>query len=135
MLSADDFALKLKENYSFIPHGTLLYKYKTADRTFGVYRTSCYDPGFLEYQDKLQNLMLLFIEGASQLVLEGEDDYQRWLFYLTYESISAPDGTNRYVFVGCLDAYKLVCITATVPGTYLGFYTDTPTYSFPVLYN
>ena len=106
ILHSEEFSSLLDKQARFLPHGTLLHKYKLGERTFEMYRTSCYDPGFLEYQDKLQNLMLLYIEGASQLLLEGEDDYERWMFYLTYESVPVSGGSNRYLFVGCLDAYK-----------------------------
>ncbi|KAI6650628.1 Histone acetyltransferase type B catalytic subunit [Oopsacas minuta] len=106
LLNTDEFSSQLDKQVRFQPHGTLLHKYKVGDRTFQIYRASCYDPGFLDYQNKLQNLMLLFIEGASQLVLEGEDDYFRWLFYLTFECIPVSGGNDRFVFVGCLNAYK-----------------------------
>ena len=106
ILHPEDFSSLLDKQSRFLPHGTLLHKYTLGERTFEIYRTTCYDTGFLEYQNKLQNLMLLYIEGASQLVLEGEDDYERWIFYLTYECVPVSGGGNRYVFVGCLDAYK-----------------------------
>ena len=106
LLKSDEFSQKLKQEEAFQPHGTLLLKYTVRERAFELYRTSCYDQGFLAYQEKIQNLMVLYIEGATQLVLEDEDDYDRWMFYIIYEKTKSSDGVITYTFVGCLNAYK-----------------------------
>jgi histone acetyltransferase 1 len=75
----NDFQLYLA-NPSFNPPGEIIDSYHVNSNTYSVYKSSLEDEDTITLVDRLQLLVLLFIEGGSYI--DTSDD--RWQIYILY---------------------------------------------------
>jgi histone acetyltransferase 1 len=67
-------------NPSFSPPGEIIDSYVMNSNTYTVYKASLHDQDAVTLVDRLQLLILLFIEGGSYI--DSSDD--RWQIYVLY---------------------------------------------------
>ena len=99
----NEFVSSLNDESSFTPFGELVssFKLKTDDKLeeFGVYRADTSIPGFKEYHERMQTLILWFIDAASYIL-----DDERWDYFILHQHIS--NGEKMYPFIGFATVYR-----------------------------
>lgn len=104
-LSQDEeaFTAKLSCDHSFHPSGSLLHSYTGDDnRSYHIYHTETATDHFLEWHQKLQGLLLFFVDAAS--FIDSHDT--KWHYFTLHEKfVSVATGTEAYAFVGYMTVY------------------------------
>lgn len=106
--SLDQFSHRVKEDPDFTPHGDRVYQYRRAlgdgnERLFEMFNPSMSrNPGFKEYHERMQTLIMWFIDAASYIDVDDE----KWEYYTIYEKVSDCKGKNVYYFVGYCTVYN-----------------------------
>ncbi|KAI6359327.1 histone acetyltransferase 1 [Pyricularia grisea] len=90
------------------PPGEILSEFDGADGAkFEIRRSSLADDATRQIIDRVQLLILLFIEGGSYIGTDTNDSLDRWdIFFLYNKKPSKTDGTSRYQFAGYSTVYK-----------------------------
>lgn len=103
MTDLDLFVSSLKKETSFVPFGNLVSSFQLQDedtvKEFGVYRADTSIPGFKEYHERMQTLILWFIDAASYI----EDD-ERWDYFVLHQHVKGED--KMYPFIGYATVYR-----------------------------
>ncbi len=102
---------KLPIDRQFKPYGTKIHEYArqvgSTSRSFEVYKidstmSEFTNPKFLEYIDRVQTMLVFFIETAS--FVDTEDS--QWTFFLVYEKRKLSNSEFRYSTIGFLSMYN-----------------------------
>lgn len=104
MTDLDEFISSFDDESSFTPFGELAssFEMEIDDKLaeFGVYRADTTTPGFKQYHEKMQTLILWFIDAASYIL-----DDERWDYFVLHQHIS--DGEKKtYPFIGFATVYR-----------------------------
>merc|ERR1719419_1734449 len=107
MTNSDQFLSCLKEEESFKPFGELIHSHKVnkggEERTYEIYKTGIEAPGFRDYHERIQPLLLFFVDAASYI----DADDEKWIFYLVYEKYRSKDSGNQmHAFAGYMTVYN-----------------------------
>lgn len=101
----DEFVSSLSQESSFKPLGELLSSFSIENggqkETYGLYRADSTTPGFKEYHQRMQTLILWFIDGASYI----DDEDERWDYYVLHRHLDE-DGKKYFPFVGYTTVYR-----------------------------
>jgi histone acetyltransferase 1 len=107
---------KLVADRQFKPYGAKVHEYtrevksangSSSSRSFEVYKIDATmpeftNPKFLEYIDRVQTMLVFFIETAS--FVDTEDP--QWTFFLVYEKRKLSNSEFRYATIGFLSLYN-----------------------------
>ncbi|GIY90632.1 histone acetyltransferase type B catalytic subunit [Caerostris darwini] len=101
----DAFIDSLNEESTFEPLGELLNTFSIKndgrEETYGIYRADNSTHGFIEYHEKMQTLILWFIDAASYI----DETDERWDYFILHQHIK--DGSSDYYpFVGYATVYR-----------------------------
>lgn len=90
------------------PPGEILSEFDGVDGAkFEIRRSNLADDASRQIIDRVQLLILLFIEGGSYIGTDTTDSLDRWdIFFLYNIKPSTTDGTSRYQFAGYSTVYK-----------------------------
>lgn len=90
------------------PPGEVLSEFDGTDgATFEIRRCSLADPATRQIIDRVQLLILLFIEGGSYIGTDVNDSLDRWdIFFLYHKKPSTTGGVSRYQFAGYSTVYR-----------------------------
>lgn len=92
----------------FRPPGALVHSYNRKGRKFEIWAGSLLEPKVREALDKIQILVLLFIEAATYIKTDDVDwTLERWKVYFLYEVIGdTTDTSSPYSFAGYATTYR-----------------------------
>ncbi|CAG0915935.1 unnamed protein product [Notodromas monacha] len=105
MTNPDDFLKLLDEEHKFKPFGSKVHSFTREDNdgSYEIYRCDLItSPGFLEFHERLQTFVLLFIDGGSYI--DTDDD--KWQFFILYEKYKDETGVPRYAVAGYSTIYE-----------------------------
>ncbi|KAF2270294.1 histone acetyltransferase type B [Lojkania enalia] len=92
---------------SWKPPGKLLRSFALLGKQYEVWTTSLADPVALQMFRNIQILVLLFIEGGSQLELDEDWTLERWTLYLLYEVTPLKNqSVSPYTIAGFSTSYR-----------------------------
>ncbi|KFM63409.1 Histone acetyltransferase type B catalytic subunit, partial [Stegodyphus mimosarum] len=99
----DSFTASLNKESSFQPYGKILSSFTLESEVkeeYGIYHADITTAGFKEYHEKMQTLILWFIDAASYI----DDEDERWDYFVLHEHIN--DNGGLYPFVGYATVYR-----------------------------
>ncbi|GFQ73880.1 histone acetyltransferase type B catalytic subunit [Trichonephila clavata] len=101
----DAFVESLKDESSFEPFGELLGSFSIEngeeEESYSIYKADNTAPGFLEYHQRMQTLILWFIDAASYI----DEEDERWDYFILHQCVK--DGDKKlYPFVGYATVYR-----------------------------
>ncbi|XP_055936141.1 histone acetyltransferase type B catalytic subunit-like [Argiope bruennichi] len=101
----DAFKESLNKESTFQPYGEMLSCFCIENggkkETYGIYRANCNTPGFLEYHQRMQTLILWFIDAASYI----DESDERWDYFVLHQHITDGD-TKLFPFAGYATVYR-----------------------------
>lgn len=104
----DQFSHLIRSDASFVPHGEIVHQYKRTYKDGSEHLFEMYNPcisrypGFREYHDRMQTLIMWFIDAATYI----DPDDEKWEYYTIYEKVSDDTGKHLYYFVGYCTVYN-----------------------------
>lgn len=101
----DEFVSSLSKESSFKPLGESLGSFSIENggqkETYGVYRADSTTPGFKEYHQRMQTLILWFIDAASYI----DEEDERWDYFILHRHLKE-NGKQCFPFVGYTTVYR-----------------------------
>ncbi|KAK3948118.1 acyl-CoA N-acyltransferase [Pseudoneurospora amorphoporcata] len=103
-----DFEARLKsipDNWT--PPGTLVTSFSNKHGDFQVYSGKVTDPAVKQLLNRIQILVLFFVDGGTPIDME-DPDVDRWTIYFLYNKRSLPDQPDKssYHFAGYSTLYR-----------------------------